>query len=290
MIGGAGDDAIKTGKGRDVLRGDDGNDFLFSGAGSDKIFAGEGDDVAYGGKGNDRIFGGDGDDALFGGKGHDRIFDGDGDDLLNGGRGNDKLFAHFGNDELIGGKGNDRLMVRADGGEPIIAHDPDAPLYYPDHPLDDADDTLDGGAGADTFFFRLDIDATEEIARKHSDENGVIDWQAVAGENNALHDHWVNGTGDDWIKDFDRSEGDRIVIKGHTVTAGVEQIDVDDDGVADYSLITLTSNQGGNGGAHDQDALGTIRVDGDLITEADLKVDRMVFFGAHETIDDLTLA
>ena len=78
---------------------------------------------------------------------------------------------------------------------------------------------------------------------------------------------------------------DKIVIRGHTVDASVEQIDEDRDGQADYSLITLTSNQGGNGGAHDGDHLGTITVYGDLITEDDLAVDNMAFFGAFNTLD-----
>jgi Ca2+-binding RTX toxin-like protein len=149
----------------------------------------------------------------------------------------------------------------------------------------DANDVMTGGAGADTFFFRLDINATEEIARKHTQENGRIDWRGVAGENDNPHDHWVDAIGDEVITDFSFEEGDQIVIRGHTVDASVEQVDFDEDGVFDYSVITLTSNQGGNGGAHDGDHLGTITVYGDLITEEDLVVDNMAFYGAFNTLD-----
>ena len=62
--------------------------------------------------------------------------------------------------------------------------------------------------------------------------NAVIDWiliscalftnnmnlhKQIAGENGSVHDHWVDSIGDDIILDFNKSEGDKIEIKGHTV-------------------------------------------------------------------------
>lgn len=303
MFGGAGNDVIDGGDGQDLINGGSGHDEINAGMGKDRVNAGSGDDVVNGGDGDDklrggegfdllngddgddRLNGGDGNDTLDGGDGNDRLIDGHGDDDLSGGEGNDRLITRFGNDVVDGGAGNDRIVSRSDAGEPEIAQDPGLPTYFPDQPFEDADDILTGDEGADTFFFRLDINATEEIARKHTNENGKIDWRGVAGENDNPHDHWVDAIGDDVITDFSFADGDKIEIRGHTVDASVAQIDEDGDGQADYSVITLTSNQGGNGGAHDGDQLGTITVYGDLITEEDLTVDNMAFFGAFNTLD-----
>lgn len=65
--------------------------------------------------------------------------------------------------------------------------------------------------------------------------------------------------------------------------------DTDGDGVADeaVSLITLYSQQGGGGGAHDEDYLGYIVVHGDKVEEDDIETDAMVAYGIVETIDDI---
>ena len=55
--------------------------------------------------------------------------------------------------------------------------------------------------------------------------------------------------------------------------------------VSTYPSSYGSSNQGGNGGAHDGDHLGTSTVYGDLITEEDLVVDNMAFYGAFNTLD-----
>jgi hypothetical protein len=117
------------------------------------------------------------------------------------------------------------------------------------------------------------------------DEEGNIDWtmDGVAGENDSVHDHWVEGVGNDTITDFNADDGDRIVIKGHTVRIEVEQLDSDDeDEEADYTLISLFSDQGGNGGAHDGDALGTITVLDALLTEDDISVDAGVYYAVDQ--------
>ena len=287
---GSGDDAVRTGRGHDKIQAGDGDDMVMAGRGRDMVYGGDGDDALWGQGGHDKLDGGEGDDRLYGGAGRDRLDGGDGDDMIAGGRGHDIIKSQFGNDVIYGGGGNDKIMLRSDGGEPVIAQNPALARYYPDNPIEDADDVISGGRGADTFLFRLDIAATEAIARKHADANGVINWQAVAGENDNPHDHWVNGNGDDVITDFSKAQGDKIQIKGHTVVATVEHYDADDDGTMDSTLITLKSDQGGNGGAHDQDRLGTIRVEDALLTDADVSTDRGVFYGAHETINDLLMA
>ena len=241
-----------------------------------------------GGDGDDRLSGGDGDDAISGDTGNDKLWGNAGNDALSGGDGDDTLKDGMGEDILDGGDGNDRLISRSDAGEPDIAQDTDESKVYPDQPFLEADDILIGGSGADTFRFELLINAKEEIIEKHADSlTGQVNWRAVAHENDNVHDHWVDGIGNDVILDFNKSEGDKIRIAGHTVeVSNIEYIDLNQDQILE-SIISLISNQGANGGAHNQDELGTITVYGDLVEASDLKVDAGVFYGAFKSINDL---
>ncbi|MGF1578706.1 MAG: calcium-binding protein [Gemmataceae bacterium] len=102
------------------------------------------DASVFGRGGNDTIYGGGGNDTLRGNGGADVIFGGTGNATLNGGGGNDNLEGGFGSDLVRGGNGNDTLS----GG---------ARTFYDDYLdqqnffSDDAQDTLRGDAGADTF-------------------------------------------------------------------------------------------------------------------------------------------
>ncbi|MGK7945350.1 MAG: calcium-binding protein, partial [Microcystaceae cyanobacterium] len=189
---------------------------------------------------------------------------------------NDVLIGGLGNDVIEGNDGNDTIISRSDAGEPEIAQDSNVAKVYPDQPYQNANDTLSGGNGADTFVFNPLINAKTSIIEKHVDaETGDINWgmNGVAGENNNTHDHWVDSIGDDVILDYNQAEGDLIQISGHTTeVANIQYVDVDGDGTEE-SIIQLISNQGG-AGAHDGDLLGTITVFGDRITEADLVVQK----------------
>ena len=115
----------------------------------------------------------------------------------------------------------------------------------------------------------------------------MIHWHGVAGENNRVHDHWVDRLGHEIIEDFNRAEGDRIEVVGHTVDVyHLEHIDTDNDGVLDASVLHVQSNQG-NAGAHNKDKLGTITVFGDLVVESDYTVDSAPAYGIVNTIDEL---
>ena len=117
------------------------------------------------------------------------------------------------------------------------------------------------------------VNAKDEIVAKHVNADGTIDWVGVTGENNATHDHWVDGFGNDVIRDFNRAQGDKIEISAHTAEVkSIEYKDSNGDGKNDYSVITVISQQG-NAGAHDEDLLGTITVYGNLVKASDIATD-----------------
>ncbi|MDE4302120.1 hypothetical protein PXK30_00235 [Phaeobacter gallaeciensis] len=257
--------------------------------GDNRVVGTGGADGINGGGGNDRVKGKGGADVLQGGYGNDRLLGSGGHDVLDGGHGEDTL---------KGGGGNDLLISRADGREGAIYYDPDRdegdPLneltdgkLYPDQPIP-ADDLLIGGRGADIFYFQTLINAKERYIEKHTREDGTINWHGVAGENDKLHDHWVDILGNDVVRDFSRAEGDRLVIEGHTTQiASITYGDADGNGVMDHSVIALYSDQGNNGGAHNDDRLGTITVYGDLVKRSDIEHTAAPAYGIVKSIDDL---
>ncbi|MDJ0731887.1 MAG: calcium-binding protein [Crocosphaera sp.] len=276
---------LETGK---KISGTDENDTISGGEGNDTIHGRNGDDSLSGNGGNDKIIASHGDDQVSGGEGNDQLWGNNGNDTVSGDDGDDTIRGGMGEDILDGGDGNDRLISRSDAGEPDIAQDTNESKVYRDQPFLEADDTLIGGSGADTFRFELLINAKDEIVEKHADSiTGKVNWQAVAHENDNVHDHWVDGIGNDVILDFNKSEGDKIRIAGHTVeVSNIEYVDLNQDEILE-SIIHLISNQGANGGAHNQDELGTITVYGDLVEASDLRVNAGVFYGAFNSINDL---
>ncbi|PRY25370.1 hemolysin type calcium-binding protein [Aliiruegeria haliotis] len=242
--------------------------------------------------GNDRIDGKGGNDILQGGYGNDRVTGGGGRDILDGGHGEDIL---------AGGGGNDLLIARADAREPKIANDPgrdEGDPYkeltkgklYPGQPIN-GDDQLWGGNGADIFYFQTLINAKQRYIEKHTSDNGIINWHGVAGENDKLHDHWVDHLGNDVVMDYSRAEGDRIVIEGHTTKiASIRYSDANGDGVLDRSVIQLYSDQGSNGGAHNKDKLGSVTVYGDLVKRSDIETTAKPAYGIVKAATDIAEA
>ena len=225
------------------------------------------------------------DDVIDGQGGDDEIMGGYGDDVLLGGAGDDVLDGGFGSDVLNGGDGNDLLIARSDAGEQRIGQiaidnitrgDPDNEVdealqklsAYAHEPLI-GDDVLIGGAGSDTFLISPQIDAKLDIIQQHVKADGTINWAGVAGENNEVHDHWVDSFGIDIIADYNADE-DHIAVIGHTAVPYVTYSDVNGDGI-DESIITVISVQHGNGGAHDRDLIGQVIVHGDRVEVEDIK-------------------
>ncbi len=142
ILGGTGNDTMRSGSGADIINSGPGNDKVFGGAGDDSILGGTGndilsgdagDDAVNGQAGNDVLRGGTGSDQLFGGLNNDVMFGQAGDDTLNGDEGNDTLNGEAGDDVLLGGAGNDNLVGGAGA------------------------DTQTGGTGNDSYIFDPDV-------------------------------------------------------------------------------------------------------------------------------------
>jgi Ca2+-binding RTX toxin-like protein len=262
LTGGTGD--------HDHMNGTATNNMLFAGASADAVAGMAGNDQLYGGSGADKVWGGSGNDQLSGDAGAD---------LLVGG---------FGADRMDGGTGNDTLLSRSDAGEMVAAQDGTTIIFGEESAaFTQTNDVMIGGRGADAFRFELMVNAKEEIVAKHVNADGTIDWVGVTGENDNVHDHWVDGIGNDVIRDFNRAQGDKIEIAGHTAEVkSIQHLDSNGDGRNDYSLITVISQQGA-AGAHDEDLLGTITVYGNLVRKSDISLDAGVVYGAYERIDEL---
>ena len=99
---------------------------------------------------------------------------------------------------------------------------------------------------------------------KHVNADGTIDWAGVAGENAHVHDHGTEYFGEVQINDFSRAQGDTLTVRGPTVALkSIRQVGAD-------SLVTVQSQQGNGGGAHDEDVLGTILVKNVALTADDI--------------------
>ncbi|MEM9249081.1 MAG: LamG-like jellyroll fold domain-containing protein, partial [Pseudomonadota bacterium] len=272
-------------------------------ASNDTFSGGAGDDTLLGEGGNDTLLGEGGDDLILGGYGDDSLNGGDGDDTLDGGRGSDVVFGGAGNDLMIAGGdvGEDRagqLVLYGLGVDQPIRPFPDPSIDdallklvdWVDQPLY-ADDIFFGGAGADHMAVETYINGKKDAIIDNVMAGGrMIHWHGVAGENNRIHEHWVDGIGIDIFADFNAEE-DSISVKGHTTNIEIsyDAVDTDGDGTPDsvMSVIRAYSQQGNNGGAHDEDELGLLLVIGDMVTEDMVETDPGVHYGIVDTIDEL---
>ncbi len=191
LVATPGPDRIPGTSGSDNISVLSGDDLVAAGAGNDVVVLGGGSDTATGGTGVDSIQGNRGDDSIDGGADDDSIRGGRDNDTVDGGEGNDLIFGDRGDDIVSGGVGDD--SVQGNTGTDIVSGDA-------------GNDTLEGGKGTDSL------------------EGGVGDDFLSGGRGNDVLTggtgaddffFWFNADGTygiDTLTDFNRDEGDRIVL------------------------------------------------------------------------------
>lgn len=204
-----GDDRILLSEFKDTMNGFGGND---------KMFGFGDDDVLIGGAGNDVLSGGDGKDVMNGDAGNDQLTGGNGDDLLDGGAGDDELFGNLGIDtasyakataavtvdlrltvaQVTGGAGSDTIQ----GVENVTGSGLNDRLDG-----SKANNVLDGGAGRDTLNGYEGADRLIGGAGQDTLTGGT-------GADHFVFDSPIGGTAAifDTVTDFNRAQGDRIVL------------------------------------------------------------------------------
>jgi serralysin len=161
---------------------------------------------AFGGSGADVLNGNDAGDTLFGNAGDDQITGGAGFDRENGNLGNDTVRGAGGDDWVTGGQSNDVLF--GDDGRDILNGNLGA-------------DTADGGAGNDTVRGGQGADVLSGGA---GDDyiTGDLGDDTLTGGAGADSFRAFAGGGHDVITDFNRGEGDRVVLDPGTTYAATQ--------------------------------------------------------------------
>lgn len=180
------------GSGADTMNGNAVGNALFGGTGDDRLVGDGGSDYLRGEQGNDYMLGGAAFDDMHGNMGADTMYGGDGDDWVVGGQNNDWLTGEIGADLVYANMGDDTAYGGM--GDDIIRGGQNNDILYGEAGADwisgdRGDDVIYGGAGADSF---------------HT---------------------W--GLGDlDRIMDFNRAEGDRVLVSEGS-TYSVAQVGAD---------------------------------------------------------------
>jgi len=218
--GGGGDDLIIGNQLANLLQGNGGQDDLFGGWGADTLDGGAGDDVVWGGLGDDSISDtGGGANYLRGEEGNDSVVGGSGFDDINGNMGADTASGGLGEDWVVGGKDNDVLsggdafdIVYGNLGSDTIAGDAGDDIVRGGQ----QDDVLFGGAGDDYV-------------------SGDRDNDTITGGAGADTFHSFAEAGLDRVLDFNRAEGDRVLLDAGT-TYTVAEVGAD-------TVITMSAGQ-----------------------------------------------
>ncbi|WP_369408046.1 VCBS domain-containing protein [Kordiimonas gwangyangensis] len=259
--GGTGSDTLRGSTGADTLMGGGGNDQLNGGAGDDVIMQNDDDDsqdIIVGGEGNDRINAGGGNDFVVGGGATDgatrQSLDEDSDPTD---RGSDTILGGSGDDTILGGGWNDDLVSDdgwyTDGEE--VETDPDQNRIW----AGSGQDIAAGSGGGDLIGGSSGIDTLKGLGGNDT-LFGNDDNDSLLGGNG--DDVLYGGSGDDTV---DGGSGDDSLWAG-----------VGDD------ILT-------GGGGSDTFVFGAT-VGNDTITDFDVTVDALEFYGRFDSSDELVAA
>ena len=190
VIGGDGNDTLRTGSGDDSIVGGDGDDYLS---------AAKGDDVIRGGGGNDRMFGSDGHDEIAATGGNNTVSGGTGDDTVTTGAGADSIVTNGGDDSVVAGAGDDTVKT-AGGDDTVLAGNGDDFVSSGSQA-----DSVEGGSGHDELRTGNGKDTVvagvgnDTVVAGRGDDTvfGSAGNDSVAGNNG--DDLLVGGTGDDTL-------------------------------------------------------------------------------------------
>lgn len=164
--------------GADAFTGAVTGDAAFGGPGDDILDGSAGGDLLHGNQGVDRLLGGDGADTVYGGQDDDTLLLGAGGDFGQGNRGQDYLQGGDGADVLLGGQDDDTVL--GDLGADFLTGNR-------------GNDSLSGGPGDDVIY----------------GESGA---DTISGGAGADIFHGFDGGELDKVIDFNRAEGDRVVL------------------------------------------------------------------------------
>jgi serralysin len=174
-------------------------DLTRQGGGSVNVLTGtDGADIQVGGDGDDWIYGGLGNDQPYGGPGTDGVFGGEGNDILVLEAGHDAGWGGPGNDYIYAGTGNDFLF---------------------------------GGAGYDVLLGEAGSDWLDGAGAQ-----GTVDYLfgGIGPDNFIVH----NLPGANVIEDFNRAEGDVILLKDTGLNSFADVLSHTSD-YGSFSVITI---------------------------------------------------
>ena len=124
FYGGAGNDTLKGGNGRDTLDGGAGDDIIQGGDGFNRLYGGFGNDLITDGEHSSEIHTGPGRNRVISGLGRDKIFVGPGENLITGGPGGNTYAVAWGGVTTITDWTEDDSLILQDWpGEPSVTSD-----------------------------------------------------------------------------------------------------------------------------------------------------------------------
>ena len=189
--------------------------FLFGGAGNETLTGGSGKDMLFGQAGNDTLLGKGGNDSLFGGADNDTLTGGDADDQVFGESGNDRMIWNPGDDtdlnegggdadtvEVNGGNGTEQFTTTANGARVRFDRVNPAPFSIDIGTSESL--VLNANGGDDSFSATGNLASLIAIT-----VDGGLGNDTVLGSNGA--DHLLGRDGDDFV---DGQQGNDVAFLG----------------------------------------------------------------------------